>query len=164
MSSFAMSEDVAVSHAEGRSKLLWAGRTVFDVVLGPEQTGGHVALLDQWGERGDATPRHVHQDEAEIFYVLEGLIRAFVDDGSVDVAAGGAVYLPPGREHAFGVLSDRARLITIATPGSFARFAAAAGVPVDGDVPATWEFDVQRILAQAPLARIDITGPPPSLD
>lgn len=53
-----------VSHPTDRRKLLWTGRTVFDVVLNGEQTAGAVALLDQWGERGDVTPMHVHRHEA----------------------------------------------------------------------------------------------------
>lgn len=164
MSLLPMSHALSVSHAEQRKKLLWAGGTVFDVVLGEEQTGGHVALVDQWGVRGDATPRHVHRDEAEIFYVLEGTIRAFHLDTSVDLAAGGAIYLPANQDHAFGVLSERVRLLTITTPGSFASFISTAGVAVEADVPAQWEFDVGRIMGAAAGHGIEITGPPPSLD
>ncbi len=163
MSSLALSTSVAVSRARERDRLLWAGGTTFDVVLGPEHTGGHVALLDQEGSRGDTTPRHVHRDEAEVFYVLEGTIRAFHGGTSWDLGPGDAVYLPPAQEHAFGVTSDRARLLTVTTPGSFARFVTAAGVRVDGEVPARWDFDVARIAGAAALHGLEITGPPPPL-
>ncbi|HET7899900.1 MAG TPA: hypothetical protein VFL59_01855, partial [Candidatus Nanopelagicales bacterium] len=71
-----LSSGVGVSRAEDRRRLLWAGRTTFDLVLDAEHTQGRVALLDQHGERGDVTPMHIHHDEAEIFYVLEGSIVA----------------------------------------------------------------------------------------
>lgn len=164
MSDLSMSDQLAVTTAAERKRLLWAGGTTFDVVLGAEHTGGHVALVDQWGARGDVTPMHVHQDEAEIFYVLEGAIRAFHGGSSLDLAEGGAIYLPRGQEHAFGIVSDRARILTITTPGAFASFVTAAGVEIDGEAPTTWDFDVARIMAAAAEHRIDITGPPPGLD
>ena len=40
----------------------------------------------------------------------------------------------------------------------------APGLPISRAVPATWEFDVERILTSAGQARIDITGQPPTLD
>ncbi len=46
---------------------------------------------------------------------------------------------------------------------SFADFVRAAGVPVQGDAPATWEFDVGRILSAAAAHDIDVVGPPPQL-
>jgi mannose-6-phosphate isomerase-like protein (cupin superfamily) len=152
-----------VSRPTDRTKLLWAGRTVFDVVLSGDQTAGAVSLLDQWGERGDATPMHIHHSEAEIFYVLEGGISAWFGDQVVDLDAGGALYLPAGHPHAFGIRSDSARLITITAPGGFADFISQAGVPVTGEIPSTWEFDVGRIMQAAPAHNIEIVGPPPTV-
>lgn len=152
-----------VSHPEERQKLLWAGRTVFDVVLNGDQTAGAVALLDQWGERGDVTPMHVHRCEAEIFYVLEGGITTWSGDDVQRLEAGAAAYLPPGRPHAFGIHTERARLLTVTAPSGFAAFVSQAGVPVAGDLPTTWEFDVARIMQAAAEHEIEIVGPPPSL-
>jgi hypothetical protein len=67
-----------LTHAADRRRLLWAGGTVFDVIIGGAQSGGVVSLLDQWGRRGDVAPLHIHNSEAEIFYVLEGGITAWV--------------------------------------------------------------------------------------
>ena len=103
------SRDVAVSRAADRHRLLWAGGTVFDVVLAGEHTGGSLALL----------------------------------------------------EHAFRVDTAQARLITVTAPAGFADFVRAAGVSIDGKAPATWEFDVERIMAAAPRHGIEIVGPPP---
>ncbi len=158
-----MSDEVTISQAEDRQRLLWAGGTVWDVVLGAEQTGGHIALLDQTGQRGDATPRHVHPNEAEIFYVLDGTVRAFSGGTSVDLSAGSAIYLPAAQEHALGVVSDSARIVTITTPGSFSRFVQAAGLPFQGDRPAQWEFDVSRLRGIAAAHDIEVTGPPPTV-
>jgi quercetin dioxygenase-like cupin family protein len=154
---------VGVSRAEDRRRLLWAGATTFDLVLDAAHTQGAVALLDQNGERGDVTPMHIHHDEAEIFYVLEGDIVAWAGADRVSLGAGGALYLPSCQPHAFGVVSATARLISVTTPAGFAAFVQAAGVPVDGAVPATWEFDVGALMAAAPAHQIEIVGPPPAL-
>lgn len=153
----------AVSHQRDRRKLLWAGNTVFDLVLDGSQTGGTVALLDQWGNRGDTTPMHIHRGEAEIFYVLEGAITAWSGEEVVDVEAGGALYLPANQPHAFGIRSEQARLITVTTPAGFAGFVRSAGIEVTGDVPHHWEFDLGRLMSTAPQHGIDIVGPPPPL-
>ena len=152
-----------VTRGEDRQKLLWAGRTVFDIVLDGAATGGAVSLLDQWGEHGDVTPMHIHRAEAEIFYVLDGAITAWSGDDVIELETGGAVYLPPGLPHAFGIRSDRARLITVTAPAGFADFVRQAGVPVTGDTPATWDFDLGRIMGAAPQHQLEIVGPPPTL-
>ncbi len=146
-----------------RPRLLWAGNTIFDVVLGGTGSGSRVALLDQWGSHSDVTPMHVHRHEAEVFYVLEGGITAWVGNDATDLEAGDAVYLPPGGVHALGIRTDRARLITVTAPAGFADFVRAAGVPVDGEAPSTWQFDVGRLMAAAPAHDIEIVRPPPTL-
>ena len=163
MTTLQMSDEVSISRAEDRERYLWAGGTVWDVVLGAEQTGGHIALLDQSGRHGDATPMHLHPGEAEIFYVLDGTIRAFHGGTSVDLGAGAAIYLPAGQEHGMGIVSDSARVVTILTPGSFSRFVRSAGVPFQGDEPAQWEFDVSRLMGAAAAHGIQVTGPPPTI-
>ncbi len=155
--------EVNVSRSSDRQQLLWAGNTIFDVVLGGRDSGSRVALLDQWGSRGDVTPLHVHRHEVEVFYVLEGGVTAWVGDEATDLEAGDAVYLPPGGVHALGIRTDRARLITVTAPAGFADFVRAAGMPVAGEAPSTWEFDVGHIMAAAPAHDIEIVGPPPTL-
>jgi quercetin dioxygenase-like cupin family protein len=158
-----LASGVGISRAEDRQPLLWAGRTTFDVVLGGTETGDSIALLDQRGRRGDVTPMHIHHGEAEIFYVLEGRIMAWAGDDRLSLGEGGAVYLPSGQPHAFGVVSATARLISVTAPAGFASFVKAAGVPVEGDTPTTWEFDMDALMAAAPDHHIEIVAPPPSL-
>ena len=136
---------------------------MFDLIIGGEQSGGAVSLLDQRGRRGDVTPLHIHRSEAEIFYVLEGGITAWSGSDTYQIEAGGAVYLPAGQAHAFGIRTAEARLITVTAPGGFADFVTAAGIPFTGDAPTTWEFDPGRIMAAAAPHDIQIVGPPPAL-
>lgn len=160
MSKLAAGNGVSLTQAGDRRKYLWAGRTVFDVALDGSDTGGSIALLDQLGRHGDATPRHIHRSEADIFYVLDGLITAWAGEDAHQLHQGGAVYLPPGLPHAFRVESDTARVITITSPAGFADFVRTAGVATDA-APDQWEFDLGRIVSAAPQYDIEIVGPPP---
>jgi hypothetical protein len=52
------SSTVAMSDPERRQRYLWARNTFFDVILDEQHTVGAIALLDQRGGKGDATPLH----------------------------------------------------------------------------------------------------------
>ena len=67
------------------------------------------------------------------------------------------------KEDFSGIRTGRARVLTVTAPGGFAGFVTAAGVPVTGDLPVSWEFDVGRIKQAAPAHGVEILGPPPTL-
>ncbi len=161
MSDLQTGDDAVLTHRNERARLLWAGGTVFDIVLGGEHTGGTLALLDQTAREGDATPLHLHRSEAEVFYVLQGAVAAYAGDAESRLEEGSAVYLPAARPHAIRVVSREARILTVTTPAGFADFVREAGVPVDGQAPTSWEFDLGRVMAAAPRHDIEILGPPP---
>ena len=80
--------------------------------------------------RGKVTPLHTHPAD-ETMYMLEGEILMHMDGQEYRVAAGGLAFAPRGVPHAFMVLSDVARLITIRTPARARRFTTAqASLPV----------------------------------
>jgi len=150
-----------VKHAFQVDRYLWEGRTTMAVVLDADDTRGQFALLDQHGFAGDATPLHRHLHEDEAFYVLDGEIIALAGDQEHRAAAGSAIFLPRGLAHAFMVTSDSARVLIITTPAGFEGFIREAGVPLHEEAPATWEFDVGRLMGPAQSAGIEILGPPP---
>ena len=142
-------------------RYLWEGRTTMTVALGAEDTRGQFALLDQHGLAGDATPLHRHLHEDEAFYVLDGEILAVAGEQEHRATAGSAIFLPRGLPHAFMITSSSARLLIITTPAGFEGFIREAGVPSRDQTPATWEFDVGRLMRPAQSAGIEILGPPP---
>lgn len=150
-----------VKNASDIDRFLWVGGTTMNVVLGAQDTRGQFALLDQHGVLGDATPLHRHLNEDEAFYVLDGEIVAVAGDEEHHARAGSALFLPRGLPHAFQVTSASAHLLTISVPPGFETFVREGGIPLDGDAPATWEFDLGRLVAPAQAAGIEILGPPP---
>src|SRR4051794_25208958 len=150
-----------VKDASQADRYLWEGRTTMAVVLDADDTRGQFALLDQHGVTGDATPLHRHLREDEAFYVLDGEIVALAGDQEHRAAAGSAIFLPRGLAHAFMITADAPRVLIITTPAGFERFIREAGIPVHAEAPATWEFDVARLMGPARSAGIEILGPPP---
>ena len=94
------------------------------VLLEGHATQGDVAVVEFLvAPRSFGAPPHVHHDEDEYFYVLEGEIR-FLDEGKTVVApAGTFAAMTRGHLHAFWNASDRpARLLMAVAPGEFATF------------------------------------------
>jgi quercetin dioxygenase-like cupin family protein len=108
---------------------------------------------------GFATPYHVHHREDEAFYVIDGEV-AFILDGNWKRGGPGAfVYGPREIPHGFKVVGDTpARMLILCAPGGFENFVVELGQPLD-DPPAP--PDMQKLIAAATRAGIDILGPLP---
>ena len=65
---------------------------------------------------------HVHDDEDDAFYVLDGELRFVVDEHEIDAPAGTFVLVPPGVLHTFAnVTSSPVRILNIHAPAGFDR-------------------------------------------
>ncbi len=65
-----------------------------------DATGGAFALNVSTLEPGEGPPMHVHRNEDETYYVLEGCLEIDVDGRHERLEAGDAVFLPRGVPHA----------------------------------------------------------------
>jgi len=65
---------------------------------------------------------HVHEDEDDVFYVLDGELTFLLDEGDVPAPAGTFVLVPPGVKHTFrNALGRPTRALNIHTPAGFDR-------------------------------------------
>jgi quercetin dioxygenase-like cupin family protein len=129
-----------------------------------EETDGAFFLFEDTMAQGKNTPLHRHPEAAETTYVLEGEIAVNVDGQESRVGAGGVSFVPKGVPHAFVVVSERARLLTLQTPGIGQGFYRGASEPATDDTTDT--VDIARLQASAkdnPRA-IQLLGPPPFVD
>ena len=85
-----------------------AGNTdgMFDFMVGP------VEYLS-------GPPLHVHREQHDSFYVLEGTLTVQIDEEVVELSSGDFVTIPPGTPHTFDNLDDggTVRAINVMTPG-----------------------------------------------
>ncbi len=71
------------------------------VKISSEDTGGAYGLLEIQAGPGDGSPWHVHPEEDEWFYVLDGEFTFHVGDAELTLATGGFAFGPKGIPHTF---------------------------------------------------------------
>ena len=64
----------------GDGELRWMGETSTYFLATGETTRGAFALVDERAKRGESVPLHLHRDDMESFYVVEGEITLFIGD------------------------------------------------------------------------------------
>jgi mannose-6-phosphate isomerase-like protein (cupin superfamily) len=69
------------------------------------ETSGRFALMAYQTKPGNEPPPHVHEREHELYFVLEGTMRFYCEDKTLDVGAGEVVFLPQAKAHAFNCTS-----------------------------------------------------------
>src|SRR3954468_4655768 len=88
---------------------LWFNNDLLTFKATGAETNGAFVLVEELARRGKVTPLHLHPDEDESFYVLEGEVLLHVDGSERSLEAGGFASVPRGVPHAYLVTSDLAR-------------------------------------------------------
>jgi mannose-6-phosphate isomerase-like protein (cupin superfamily) len=124
-------------------------------------TGGKLLLIENVAPRGVGSPLHVHHNEDEWFYVLEGEITVWCDGKTVVAGPGDHVFGPRGVPHTFVVTSDEARFLLATQPADFEGFVRALAEPVETlQTGEAGPPDMDKIMAAAAAYNIEILGPP----
>jgi quercetin dioxygenase-like cupin family protein len=153
-----------VASNEGIDNVWWKGGRV-TVKAGAAETGGAFAQIETDDPRGSGPPWHLHHDQDETFYVLEGEVIVIVGEQRIELGTGDYLFAPRDIPHAYVVRSERARmLVTVNPPGPEELFVS-LGVPVTGDEPPTDTVmppvdEMARLFARY---NCEILGPPLSL-
>ncbi len=150
----------ALGSEEGEA--LWFFGTLLTVKAGAEQTGGRFSLVEQYAPRGMATPLHVQPEDDETFYVIEGDLTFYLEDGQpIPASAGSFVHIPAGTPHAFQVDSETARFLDLSTPQHESFMRAAGELAKERVLPPPGPPDMEKVGAAAQQYGVDIIGPPP---
>jgi quercetin dioxygenase-like cupin family protein len=115
-------------------------------------TGGSLGLVHMDKPAGEMPPLHVHQNEDEGFYVLDGELTLYLPGDSVTLRAGGFFLAPRGIPHSYEVGAGGARVLVSSVPSGFERFVA--------DVAALEQVDPAALTEVAARHGIEILGPP----
>jgi quercetin dioxygenase-like cupin family protein len=134
------------------------------VKVGRADTNGQFGLLEISMRPGDGSPWHVHPDEDEWFYVLDGSVTFYVGDKRLDLEPGGFAWGPKGVPHTFiGAGTKPARALVGFTPMLFETFLREIGEPATELVipphPAG-PPDMGKLVPAAKRGGMVILGPP----
>lgn len=128
-----------LARGEGDAAMVFDG--LFTVLAGASETDGQFGLFAMDSPSGDTIPSHRHADTHETFFVVEGLVRVFVQtaDGAKTsrlLRPGDFGFVPAGLPHAYRV-EQAARMLGVVSAG-FERFFETLGTPI-GDLDAHHE-------------------------
>jgi quercetin dioxygenase-like cupin family protein len=91
-------EPFAVAPEEGLSvENPTGGHTTFKAMA--ETTGGVLTAIRGEAAPGEGPPLHVHHDQDELIYTLEGRYRIRLGDAQFDALPGSFVFIPRGTAH-----------------------------------------------------------------
>ena len=131
--------------ASGAGKLLsW-----FSATVTLKASSSDLGVVEVVISPGDEPPLHVHKNEDEWFYLLEGAVTFHVGGENHFGTAGAFVSFPRGIPHTFSVESSAARFLVMNTPGGFERMFELA--------PRTAEDAVRALNAYG----VEVVGPHP---
>ena len=155
------SSPIALPPGEGDAR--WFLGFLVTVKASRETTGGAVAVVEHLGVQGLGSPLHVHHNEDEWFYVMEGELTVWVGGDVFRAPAGSFVYGPRGIPHTFLVSSPQARFLLVAEPAGFEAFMYELSEPAEALTlpPATVQSPPpEQMMAAAAKYGLDIVGPP----
>ena len=88
-----------------------------------EQTGGALTAIENVIAPGDGPPLHVHANEDEAWWVIDGTLRFRLGEETAEAPAGTFVFVPRTVPHAFQNVGETpARILVLFTPAGMERF------------------------------------------
>ena len=131
------------------------GGSVNFKVQGTETNGAFFAFETEVAA-GEGPPLHVHANEEEILYVLEGDARFRIRDDVQSAPTGSFMFVPRGVPHCFQAVGERpARLLIVFTPsGMEAFFSGLSEEIAKGSDP------VEAFRSSGEAAGMSVVGPP----
>jgi quercetin dioxygenase-like cupin family protein len=111
----------------GEGQRVRAFGSEIEFMLTADQTAGALTVGIATVPVGNGPPPHVHPAEDEMFLILEGEYRIYLNGDWTNVGPGTVVYLPRGTVHTFQVFGSKpGRHWTLQNPSGFERYFARA--------------------------------------
>ena len=86
-----------------------------------KDSNGKLAIIHYTSSPGHEPPPHLHEDEDEIFYILEGELDVYCGSDTLHAQAGECLVLPFGKPHAWIIRSPRLQALIVTTPARLDR-------------------------------------------
>jgi len=86
------------------------------------ETGGRFDFMTATYAPMTGPPLHLHREQDDSFYVLDGILTVQVGDDVFDIGTGDFLSIPPGTPHSFDNLHNGGRpvhALNVMTPGGF---------------------------------------------
>jgi quercetin dioxygenase-like cupin family protein len=155
------------AHEPGEGEALWWLGMLATIKTTAEQTGGQYALVEILAPDGYEAVLHVHHQEDEGFYILEGEMTFYVGEQTIKARPGSYLFGPRDVPHSFTVDSGPARLLFVFSPAGLEGLVREMGeparslsIPPQPEGPPD-EAEMERMVTIAARYGAEILGPPP---
>ena len=144
-----MTDKIALHRDEGTS--IWMLGHLMTFKATGAQTGGAFSLVEQVGAPGTGAPPHIHHDEDEFFYILEGEATFMLGDKTIEGREGSFVFLPRGIVHTFQNAGTKpCRMLLGLSPAGFENFFTEMGEPAPSlTLPPPSAPDIEKLMRLA---------------
>lgn len=154
--------------AQGEGEAWWWLGGLATIKATGKETDGQYTLVEVLEHQGAEVPLHVHHNEDEAFYVLEGEMTFYVGEETIKAGPGSFLFGPRDIPHTYTVDSGPARLLFLLTPAGFEGLiretgepARALTLPPPPEAPPD-EAEMEELMAIAGRYGNEIVGPPPN--
>lgn len=147
--------------AENEGKAVWFLGTLQTFKATGDVTANAFTLVECLMPPGFTPGPHIHHEEDEAFYILDGEITVTAGGQTWTARPRSFVFLPRGIEHVFVVgESAPARILQITHPSGFEHFSAEMGEPAQAPViPPPQQPDLQKLAQLAEKYKIEMRIP-----
>ncbi len=143
---------------QGEGDTYWTGFSNIIRISG-EDTNGAFAVIEMQVPPGYGGPPHIHHNEDETFYTVDGTLEYTVGDDTIVGDAGTIVHAPRDVPHAFRNPTDTEAIAhTWVHPAGFEEFMAEA-TPKVTDPTDPPELDMARVMEIAPDYGVEFLTP-----
>ena len=117
-----------LDEGEGEARW-WLGVSLATIKATGKETGGRYTLVEVLEPEGEESPLHVHHNEDEAFWVLEGELTFQVGEETIKASPGSFLFGPRDVPHRYTVDSGPARMLFLLSPSGFEEFIYATSEP-----------------------------------
>jgi quercetin dioxygenase-like cupin family protein len=143
----------------GHIQLKGVNQNILDVKVSGKDTNGDLAIFEQTSlSPGRGVPLHIHPNQDEIFYILDGEYHFQVGDQRHELKTGDSIFLPRNVPHAWVQIAERGKMTVTMQPAGkleefFVEMAALDHVPDQEEIARIFMKHEMRIV-----------GPPMKVD
>ncbi len=97
-------------------KTLLGGQSPNDIKVSQKDTNGDLTVFEYVGNEKGGPPLHVHADQDEIFFIVQGEYFFQVGNDKHTLKAGDTIFLPRTVPHTFAQLTDAGKMFFLFQP------------------------------------------------
>lgn len=143
----------------------WNLGALWTVLASAKDTGGAYSILEQVMPKTPQAVTHMHENEDEFFYILEGKAVYKIGEETFEAEPGKFLSIPRYSWHSFDALTHGCRVLNFYAPAGFERLIIESGTPATSltlppdDLPPPDRRLVQRLLDELGCRLKDHGGP-----